>query len=73
MIKNTSYFYTKDKTGIRSGHTLCVLTNNEYRTFIGSALCSEEDQFDRKAGRKLARERAQAAYDKYVANQADKK
>lgn len=73
MVKNISYFYTKDKQGNRTGHTLCVITNEEYRTFIGSALCSKADQFSRKEGRELALERAHIAFYKYVANQSVKK
>lgn len=62
MTREQYFIYPRDKSGKRTGHTICVLIRDG-KIFHGTALCSGTDQFARKTGRILATERAIAAFD----------
>lgn len=68
MNRTHYYIYPRDKNGKRTGHTICVLLK-EGKIFHGTALCSGQDQFSRVEGRQIALERAEEAYDRYIARQ----
>ena len=65
------FIYPEDKNGVRTGHTICVLSlldpvDNVLRTFYGTALCSEADTFEYRVGRDLAYNRAIASYERFT-------
>jgi len=68
MTREHYYIYTRDKHGKLTGHTICVM-QKDGKIFHGVANCSEEDQFEYKRGRKLALDRANAAYERYLERQ----
>ncbi len=72
MTREHYYIYTRNKHGKLTGHTICVLLK-EGKIFHGVANCSETDQFSKKTGRKLALQRAEDCYDRYVERCASKK
>lgn len=64
------FIYPEDKNGVRTGHTICVLTlldpiDQALRTFYGTALCSKEDVFEYRRGRELALNRALSSYERF--------
>jgi hypothetical protein len=63
--ENEAYHYPKRKDGSRIGNTLCVLTRDG-RIFIGEAVLSPNDQFSKKTGRKIAKGRAEASFQRYL-------
>jgi hypothetical protein len=60
------FHYPKDKRGQYTGHSICMMIRDG-QIFHGEALCSDEDNFNKKIGRVLAQERAEAAYNKSAA------
>lgn len=70
MSRTDHYFiYPRTKNGNRTGHTICVLIRNG-KVFHGTSLCSENDQFELKKGRLLAKERAEEAYNRHILRNA---
>lgn len=65
MNRSHYYIYPRDKRGVRTGHTICVLLKDG-KIFHGTALCSIKDQFSRAEGRKRALERAEETYSRYL-------
>ena len=61
------FIYPKDKDGNYSKQTICIIYRDG-RPFEGTALCHEDDEFNKKVGRALALERAEAAYKKVSSN-----
>lgn len=61
------FIYPKDPKGKRTGHCICVVLRDG-SMYEGTALCSVNDNFSRKEGRKLAFQRAIAAYEKVSGN-----
>lgn len=58
MTKPDHFFiYPKDKNGKPTGHTICIY-QRDGKNFIGEAICSESDTFNKQKGRELALERA---------------
>lgn len=58
MIKPDHFFiYPKDKNGKPTGHTICIY-QRDGKNFIGEAICSEADTFNKQKGRELALSRA---------------
>lgn len=64
--ENEAYHYPKNINGSKTGSTLCVLVRDG-RIFIGEAILSENDQFSKKTGRKIAKGRAEKSYERYLA------
>lgn len=56
-MNNHFFIYPKDKEGRPTGNTICVF-NKDGKNFIGEAVCSKKDNFDKSVGRKLSLERA---------------
>lgn len=59
------FIYPKDKKGKRLGNTICVILRDG-SMFQGEAICSPEDQFNRKTGRMLSFQRALDEYTRYL-------
>jgi len=57
------FIYPQDKNGKHLGVTICVVLRDG-RMYHGEALCSENDQFNKKVGRELSFERAIFEYNK---------
>lgn len=70
MTREQYFIYPRDKSGKRTGHTICVLIKDG-KIFHGTALCSGTDQFSRKVGRELATERALQAFENHVEKMLD--
>lgn len=62
--KEVIYFYPRDEHGKRTGHTIAIVLK-EGLMFYGEALCSKADQFCKKTGRELAKQRAEEKYLRY--------
>lgn len=62
------YVYPKDKKGKKIGNTVAILVKDDM-IFIGEAVCSPEDQFNKKIGRELALSRAILKYRAWSDNQ----
>ena len=61
VIEECKYFYPKDKKGVKTGHTIAVLVRGS-KVFFGEAICSPEDNFNKKIGRMLSSQRALESY-----------
>jgi len=59
--KECIFIYPEDKTGKRTGHTICVIYRNG-KMYFGESLCADTDQFCKQTGRELAFQRALFAY-----------
>src|SRR5216684_3179493 len=59
LMSKPDYFfiYPKDKNGKPTGHTICIY-QRDGKNFIGEAICSEQDVFNKEKGRKLSLDRA---------------
>lgn len=64
MSNRTDHFfiYPKGTDGHPTGNTICVLLR-EGKMYHGEAICSDDDQFDKKIGREIAYDRAVEAAD----------
>lgn len=60
-----AYHYPKNSKGQKTGHTICILVVDG-RLFVGEALCSSEDVFSKKVGRKIAKGRALKSVERYL-------
>lgn len=65
MNNRKCYFiYPRDMQGNLTGHTICVMSHDG-GVFHGTALCGPNDNFEKKLGRELAKERAEETIRKY--------
>jgi hypothetical protein len=64
MSNRTDHFfiYPKGTDGHPTGNAICVLLRDG-KMYHGEAVCSDEDQFDKKIGREIAYQRAVEAAD----------
>ena len=65
-METVAYFYPRDKSGERLGHSICVLIVDN-KPFVGFANLSAKDKFNRKIGRNIAESRAREQYVRYQA------
>lgn len=61
------YVYPKDKKGKKLGNTIAILVKDDM-IFVGEAVCSPEDQFNKRIGRELALARVVEKYRKWAIN-----
>lgn len=63
--RDSHYFiYPRDKEGKVTGQTICVMLHDG-KIFHGMSTCSKEDQYCKKTGRELARDRVLARIQRY--------
>jgi hypothetical protein len=72
MARDLYYVYPEDRNEKKTGHCICIIVRDG-SAFHGIALCSPEDQFNKKEGRILAYTRAIDSYNRWKIKQDMKK
>lgn len=67
QVENETYLYPKDHKGNTLRSVVCVL-NRDGLLFSGMAYASPKDEYVKSVGREIAKERALAAYQRYLDN-----
>jgi hypothetical protein len=71
LVENCCWHYPKDARGKRTGNTVCILVRDG-RIFVGEAVLSPEDQFSKKVGREISKQRAENSYKSWCLKQIQK-